>query len=271
MDGGRGRSGETVRDPTLRNLTNLGEPQSAAGPAARVPCNRAGQSRLACVHYPAREMRVAAGRLSTSRKRYECGKLWYTQDRLDTSEHGVDEIARCHQFGSWLSLFFENDVALVAGKNLMSLPKKILVPIDFSETAGAALDYSKTLAAAVGAALHVLHVMDDPLLGFKLPDHVCPIPTIRKYMEQEARENMSKVLTPDEQKKFRAELITVWGSPYHKVIEYAKEHEIDLIVMGTHGRGMIGHLLLGNVAERVVRDASCPVLVIRPPQDAARS
>jgi nucleotide-binding universal stress UspA family protein len=162
-------------------------------------------------------------------------------------------------------------VALVAGKKFMPLPKQILVPIDFSETAAAALDYSKTLAAAVGAALHVLHVMDDPLLGFKLPDHVCSIPIIRKLMEQEASEHMSKVLTADEQKKFRAELITVWGSPYVKVIEYAKEHEIDLIVMGTHGRGIIGHLLLGNVAERVIRHASCPVLVVRPPQDAGRS
>jgi nucleotide-binding universal stress UspA family protein len=162
-------------------------------------------------------------------------------------------------------------LALAAGKNLMSLPKQILVPIDFSETAAAALDYSKALAAAVGAALHVLHVMDDPLLGFKLPDHVCPIPTIRKFLEQEASDHMSKDLTADEQKKFRAELISVWGSPYLKVIEYAKDHDIDLIVMGTHGRGMIGHLLLGNVAERVVRHASCPVLVIRPPQVAARS
>lgn len=162
-------------------------------------------------------------------------------------------------------------VALVAGKKLMSLPKQILVPIDFSETAAGALDYAKTLAAAVGAALHVLHVMDDPLPGFKPPDHVCSIPSIRKLMEQEARDHVSQVLTPDEQKKFRAELVTVWGSPYLKVIEYAKAHDIDLIVMGTHGRGMIGQLLLGNVAERVVRQASCPVLVIRPPQDAARS
>lgn len=168
-------------------------------------------------------------------------------------------------------LLLHNHVALVAGKKTMPLPKQILVPIDFSETAAAALDYAKTLAAAAGAALHVLHVMDDPLLGFKLPDHVCPIPKIRKLMEQEASDHMSKVLTADEQKKFRAELISVWGNPYLKVIEYAKDHDIDLIVMGTHGRGMIGHLLLGNVAERVVRHASCPVLIIRPPQNADQS
>lgn len=153
----------------------------------------------------------------------------------------------------------------------MPLPKQILVPIDFSATAAAALEYAKTLAAAVGASLHVLHVMDDPLPGFKMPDHVCSIPSIRKLMEQEASDQMSKVLTADEQRKFHASLTTVWGSPYLKVIEYAKEHAIDLIVMGTHGRGMIAHLLLGNVAERTVRHAPCPVLVVRPPKDVAQS
>jgi len=136
----------------------------------------------------------------------------------------------------------------------MPLPRQILVPTDFSETAAAALEYSKTLAAAVGASLHVLHVMDDPLLGFKMPDHVCSIPAIRKLMEQEAGDQMSKVLTADEQKKFHARLTTVWGSPYLKIIEYAKEHDIDLIVMGSHGRGMIGHLLMGNVAELLCRE-----------------
>jgi len=147
----------------------------------------------------------------------------------------------------------------------MPLPTQILVPTDFSETADAALAYAKTLADVSGAALHVLHVMDDPLPGFKLPDHICPIPAIRKLMEQESSKQMSKVLTADEKGKFRAELLTAWGNPYLKVIEYALEHKIDLIIMGTHGRGMVGHLLLGNVAERVVRHAPCPVLVIRPP------
>ena len=145
----------------------------------------------------------------------------------------------------------------------MSLPKRILVPTDFSEAAAAALDYAKSLAQLTGASLHVLYVMDDPLPGFKMPDHVCSIPAIRRQLEKEAAEQLGKILTADERVKFRAEMTAEWGSPYTKVLEFAKAHKIDLIVMGTHGRGALQHALLGNVAERVVRHSSCPVLTIR--------
>lgn len=146
----------------------------------------------------------------------------------------------------------------------MSLPKRILVPTDFSAPAAAALNYAKTLAEALGASLQVLAVMDDPLPGIKMPDHVCSIPAIRQQIEQETGEHLAKVLAPAERAKFRAELTAVWGNPYAKILEFAKDHAIDLIVMGTHGRGAILHALLGSVAERVVRHAACPVLTVRP-------
>jgi universal stress protein A len=151
----------------------------------------------------------------------------------------------------------------------MSLPKHILVPTDFSAPAGAALNYAKTLAEAVGASLHVLHVMDDPLPGIKMPDHVCSIPAIRKQLEREASEDLATVLTPEEKTKFRAELTSEWGNPYAKILEFTREHGIDLIVMGTHGRGAFLHALMGSVAERVVRHASCPVLTVRPATETA--
>lgn len=146
----------------------------------------------------------------------------------------------------------------------MSLPKRILVPTDFSEPAGAALDYAKTLAQALGASLHILCVMDDPMPGFKMPDHVCSIPAIRRQLEAEAKEQLAKLLTPEERTAFRAELTAEWGNPYAKVLDFASKHDIDMIVMGTHGRGGLEHVLIGSVAERVVRQASCPVLTIRP-------
>lgn len=146
----------------------------------------------------------------------------------------------------------------------MSLPKRILVPTDFSPPADAALAYAKTLAEALGASLHVLYVLDDPLPGFKMPDHVCSIPAIKQQLEREAAEKLAVVFTPEERAKFRAETTAEWGNPYAKVLAFAKDHNIDLIVMGTHGRGAIQHVLLGNVAERVVRHATCPVLTIRP-------
>ncbi|MBI3866463.1 MAG: universal stress protein [Planctomycetia bacterium] len=146
----------------------------------------------------------------------------------------------------------------------MPVPQRILVPTDFSEPAQAALDYAKTLAEALGASLQVLYVMDDPLPGFKMPDHVCSIPAIKRQLEREAADQLAAALTPQEKAKFRAELTSVWGNPYAKVLEFAKERNIDLIVMGTHGRGALQHVLMGSVAERVVRHAPCPVLTIRP-------
>lgn len=146
----------------------------------------------------------------------------------------------------------------------MSLPKHILVPTDFSKPAGAALDYAKTLAQALGASLHILCVMDDPMPGFKMPDHVCSIPAIRRQLEAEAHEQLAKLLTPEERQTFRAELTAEWGNPFAKVLDFATKHDIDLIVMGTHGRGALEQVLIGSVAERVVRQATCPVLTIRP-------
>jgi nucleotide-binding universal stress UspA family protein len=144
----------------------------------------------------------------------------------------------------------------------MFSPKRILVPTDFSTPAAAALNDAKAIAEAFAASLLVLHVLDDPLPGFKMPDHVCPVEAIRKQLEREAAEQLGKLLTPDERQKFRAELTTEWGSPYAKVLEFAKKHQVDLIVMGTHGRGAIGHWIMGSVAERIVRLAPCPVLTV---------
>src|SRR5579872_4869436 len=126
----------------------------------------------------------------------------------------------------------------------MSLPKRILVPTDFSPTAEAALAYAKTLAEALGASLHVLCVLDDPLPGLKMPDHVCSIPAIKKQLEREAAEKLALVFTPEEQAKFRAESTAEWGNPYAKVLSFAKDHSIDLIIMGTHGQSAIQNVLM---------------------------
>ena len=77
---------------------------------------------------------------------------------------------------------------------------------------------------------------------------------------------MSKVLTDGERQKFHAELVTLWGSPFVEIIRYAMSHDVDLIVMGTYGLGPIAHMLMGSVAEKVVRKAPCPVLTVRRPE-----
>ena len=143
--------------------------------------------------------------------------------------------------------------------------KRILVATDFSDTAKLAVDYGKSLAETFNASLRVLHVLEDPLPGWKPPGHIAAVPAIRSDMEQDAREQMSKIFSGADLERFRAELVTTWGKPFVEIIRYAKTHDIDLIVLGTHGNGPIMHPLLGSVAERVVRAAPCPVLTVRHP------
>lgn len=142
----------------------------------------------------------------------------------------------------------------------------ILVPTDFSETADAALDYAKRLAGQVGASLHLLHVFADPYAqALYAPDVYVPevAAEIRTHAIDEARTRLAERLTADEQEYFRGTTAVVTGLTAKKIVEYAADHGIELIVMGTHGRRGVAHLLLGSVAEHVVRTAPCPVLTVR--------
>ena len=141
--------------------------------------------------------------------------------------------------------------------------QRICVPVDFSDTSRAALKYAKALAEAFGARLHILHVLVN-----WIPETDVPVsPQVYEQFEQSARKQLETVLLPEERTKYRAELDIVNGtSEFLEIIRYAREKEIDLLVMGTHGRGAIAHILLGSVAEKVVRKAPCPVLTVRHPE-----
>src|SRR5207302_3469836 len=89
---------------------------------------------------------------------------------------------------------------------------------------------------------------------------------IRADMETRTRAQLQKLLTDAERERFQARFLTLTGSPFVEIVRYAKEQNIDLIVLGTHGRGPIAHMLLGSVAEKVVRKAPCPVLTVRHPE-----
>ena len=143
--------------------------------------------------------------------------------------------------------------------------KRILVPTDFSEPSGVAVKYAKAFAEAFGAALHVVHVLEDPFTVMPAEGYMPP-PQFLQDMEKTARQRLNEVLSAAERDKLHAELVTLRGSPFVEIVRYAKQHEIDLIVMGTHGRGPIAHMLMGSVAERVVRKAPCPVLTVRNPE-----
>ena len=142
--------------------------------------------------------------------------------------------------------------------------RTILAPTDFSHHAEAALKYAFGLAEAFGATVHLLHVLGEPIpLG---PDPMIP-PVFGAdfYRESEAAsiEALKRVARHDWGTPAGVETFARWGTPVDAVLEHARSHAADLIVVATHGRTGLGHVLLGSVAERIVREAPCPVLTVR--------
>jgi universal stress protein A len=142
--------------------------------------------------------------------------------------------------------------------------KTILVATDFSDASQAALEYARGLAEKFGASLHVLHVLEDLAAhAWTTEVYVAALPGVHEEMERQAQERLATLFTEDERVRFRVRTALRLGSPFVEIIRYARDEHADLIVMGTHGRGAIAHMLLGSVAERVVRKAACPVLTVR--------
>jgi len=143
--------------------------------------------------------------------------------------------------------------------------KRILVPTDFSETADKALAYAKDLATRIGASLHLVHVFKDPYaVSACAPEVYTPVPAeVRERAMEEVRERLLERLDADEEQQFRGSRGVVRGLIAPQIVDYAENQDIDLIVIGTHGRRGVAHLLLGSVAEHVVRTAACPVLTVR--------
>jgi len=145
--------------------------------------------------------------------------------------------------------------------------KTILVPTDFSETSEVALRYGKSLAQTFGAALHVIHVVQEPFAQpWAVEAYGFSLATLQAEWQHDASARVEGLLSAEERTELNATLTTVLGHPFVEILRYAQAQEVDLIVLGTHGRGPLGHLVMGSVAERVVRKAPCPVLTVRHPQ-----
>jgi nucleotide-binding universal stress UspA family protein len=141
---------------------------------------------------------------------------------------------------------------------------RILVPMDFSAPSDAALDYARTVATRFGASLHLLHVAEDPYRAVYSAEVFVPeMEGLRDEILGDAIGRLKDRLRSSDETELHAAAEAVLGTPAGSIVEYAGAHDIDLIVMGTHGRGGMSHLLMGSVAERVVRTAPCPVLTVR--------
>ena len=143
---------------------------------------------------------------------------------------------------------------------------RIVVPTDFSGCSEEAWALARRIAGAVGAEIVLVHVFVEPPsygeASFPVDSVWQVIESARKWVEQElekwadaARENGISVRT-----------LVRTGSPYQEIVDLATDERADLVVMGTHGRSGMSRLLLGSVADRIIRLAPCPVLTVRKPE-----
>ena len=142
--------------------------------------------------------------------------------------------------------------------------QRILLPTDFSTYSATATKYACELATRFDAELHLLHTLEVHLsstpefgMGLAFPKYINESRTA-------AEKALATVLDPQWSAGRKVVQAVVDGSPKVEIVRYARTHEIDLIVLATHGRSGLAHMIIGSVAESVVRTAPCPVLTVRP-------
>ena len=142
--------------------------------------------------------------------------------------------------------------------------QKILLPTDFSNYSAAATKYACELATKFDAELHLLHTLEIHLSSTPLFSMGLALPQWINESRSAAGKSLAGVLDPKWSAGRTVIQAVVEGSPKVEIVRYARKQEIDLIVLATHGRTGLPHVIMGSVAETVVRTAPCPVLTVRP-------
>jgi nucleotide-binding universal stress UspA family protein len=142
--------------------------------------------------------------------------------------------------------------------------RHILAPTDFSAYSKKAVVSALELARKFGAKLTILHVVELP--PYPVEGYVPPgvSATFLEDLERQATQDLAQLVPEAESSNLEVVRLVAVGSPYRTIIDTAEAEQVDLIVMATAGRTGFSHLLMGSIAERVVRTATCPVLTIRP-------
>ena len=183
--------------------------------------------------------------------------------KVSFNENSAMKINPTHKPGGGLVVELgpkEMQLAIAESRQLAFKIEKILVPVDFSECANKALQYAVPFAKQFDASLVLLYVVEPYI---PIPEMVtidCDL--IATQMREGGQEQLSKLRkTLGDDVKARTELRS--GRPEFEIIQAAKDLDVDLIILSTHGRTGFAHVLLGSTTERVVRHAGCPVLVVR--------
>jgi universal stress protein A len=142
--------------------------------------------------------------------------------------------------------------------------RHLLVPTDFSEGSKQAFEYALGVSQTCGAKLTLLHVVELPsyLIDGHASAHVTT--ALRDHMQGSAQQELARLLPEGSGTPVQIARQVAVGVPHQKILEIAAAEQVDWIVMATHGRTGLSHLVMGSVAERVVRTAPCPVLTLRP-------
>ena len=146
------------------------------------------------------------------------------------------------------------------------LARRILVPTDFGPASALALQYARAMSTQNGAELHVLHALTTVVPMGEMPPGVgadLNTATVTLDLEADARTRLHAFVTGDGNGSGVIEAVTTTMSGAEAITSYAVERHIDLIVIGTHGRGAVAQYLLGSVTDRVIRTSPCPVLTVR--------
>jgi universal stress protein A len=147
--------------------------------------------------------------------------------------------------------------------------RSILLPTDFSECASYALSYATSLARAANASIICVHVVEPvmPTVGYTGITEPLPVADISEQLEDSATRELPKIADFEECAGLEIEEVIVHGDAASEIVRVAKDRNVDLIVISSHGRTGWGRILFGSTAESVVRHAACPVLVVKPPPE----
>ncbi|MEJ5350418.1 MAG: universal stress protein [Melioribacteraceae bacterium] len=147
----------------------------------------------------------------------------------------------------------------------MGMIDKILVPIDFSDYSKNALKYAVQFAKHFNSSMYLIYVIEPVIYPADFSMGQVAIPAMDANIQTRAEEELSNLAKNYVDPSIKVEIIIKTGKPFVEINETAKEKDIDLIIIATHGHTGVEHLLFGSTAEKVVRKAPCPVLTLREP------
>ena len=145
--------------------------------------------------------------------------------------------------------------------------RQILLPTDFSGCANHALPYAAAIAQACQAKIICLHIVEPvvPTVGYTGLAEPLPIADVSDQLEDSAERELPRLAESEELAGLAIEELIEHGDPAAEIVRVADERGVDLIIISSHGRTGLGRILFGSTAEAVVRHATCPVLVVKPP------